>query len=84
MKTPNGRTTAVMKRSVVMVSLVTDDVEAWYRKLGTIAACASSKPLYDHPGVPIRAFEIEDPAGYPIEFFSGSILLKRRARRLRR
>jgi hypothetical protein len=68
-KAPNGRTSAAMKRSVVMVSLVTDDVEAWYRKLARDRGVRIVKPLYDHPGVPIRAFEIEDPAGYPIEFF---------------
>jgi predicted enzyme related to lactoylglutathione lyase len=68
-KAPNHRTSAVTKRSVVMVSLVTDDVEAWYRELTGDGSMRIVKPLYDHPGVPIRAFEIEDPAGYPVEFF---------------
>ena len=68
-KAPNSRTSAATKRSVVMVSLVTDDVEAWYRKLRRDGGVRIVKPLYDHPAVPIRAFEIEDPAGYPIEFF---------------
>ena len=68
-KVPNSRTSAAEKRSVVMVSLVTDDAAAWYRKLKRDGSVRIVKPLYDHPGVPIRAFEIEDPAGYPIEFF---------------
>ena len=66
---PKSRASATAKRSVVMVSFVTDDVAAWYRKLRNDASVRIVKPLYDHPGVPIRAFEIEDPAGYPIEFF---------------
>jgi glyoxalase/bleomycin resistance protein/dioxygenase superfamily protein len=68
-KAPKNRPSAAAKRSVVMVSLVTDDVAAWYRKLRNDASVRIVKPLYDHPSVPIRAFEIEDPAGYPIEFF---------------
>jgi hypothetical protein len=68
-KASNSGTSASTKRSVVMVSLVTDDVAAWYRKLRCDASLRIVKHLYDHPGVPIRAFEIEDPAGYPVEFF---------------
>jgi hypothetical protein len=68
-KASSSRTSAATKRSVVMVSLVTDDVAAWYRKLSRDGSTRIVKPLYDHPGVPIRAFEIEDPAGYPVEFF---------------
>lgn len=68
-KAPNSGTSAATKRSVVMVSLVTDDVAAWYQKLTRAASVRIVKPLYDHPCVPIRAFELEDPAGYPVEFF---------------
>jgi hypothetical protein len=68
-KAQNSRTSTVVKRSVVMVSLVTDDVAAWYRKLSRDRSVRIVKGLYDHPGVPIRAFEVEDPAGYPVEFF---------------
>jgi predicted enzyme related to lactoylglutathione lyase len=64
-----NHTSAATKRSVVMVCLMTDDVAGWYRKLGRDGGVLIVKPLYDHPGVPIRAFEIEDPAGYTIEFF---------------
>jgi hypothetical protein len=68
-KVPNCCQSAATKRSVVMVSLVTDDVAAWYRKLRRDASVRIVKDLYDHPGVPIRAFEMEDPAGYTVEFF---------------
>lgn len=68
-KAPNSRATPAVKRSVVMVSLVTDDVAGWYRKLKLNGSVRIVKALYDHPAVPIRAFEVEDPAGYPVEFF---------------
>jgi len=68
-KATNTPLSAATKRSVVMVSLVTEDVAAWYRKLEHDGNVPIVRPLYDHPGVPIRAFEIEDPAGYPVEFF---------------
>jgi hypothetical protein len=50
-----------------MVSIVTDDVAGWYAKLEPRVRIV--KPIYDHPQVPIRAFEMEDPGGYAIEFF---------------
>jgi hypothetical protein len=68
-KAQNSCTSAATKRSVVMVSLVTDNVAAWYQKLRCDASVRIVKDPYDHPGVPIRAFEIEDPADYTIEFF---------------
>ena len=68
-KEPDSDTGAKTKRSVVMVSLVTDDVDGWYRKLRHNPGVHVVKALYDHPAVPIRAFEVEDPAGYPVEFF---------------
>jgi catechol 2,3-dioxygenase-like lactoylglutathione lyase family enzyme len=57
------------KRAVVMVSLVTDDAAGWYERLRQDPNVHIVKGLYDHPRVPIRAFELEDPAGYPVEFF---------------
>lgn len=64
-----GDTSAKIKRSVVMISLVTNDVAAWYGKLRHSRGVHIVKALYDHPAAPIRAFEIEDPAGYTVEFF---------------
>ncbi len=57
------------RRAAVMVSIVTNDVAAWYGKLQHNPQARIVKPLYDHPAVPIRAFEMEDPAGYPVEIF---------------
>jgi hypothetical protein len=57
------------RRAAVMVSIVTSDVAAWYRKLQHNPQARIVKPLYDHPAVPIRAFEMEDPSGYPVEIF---------------
>jgi Glyoxalase/Bleomycin resistance protein/Dioxygenase superfamily len=68
-KAPHGHVSPSRKRGVVMVSLITDDVAAWYEKLSHDINVHVVKALYDHPGVPIRAFEVEDPAGYPVEFF---------------
>ena len=68
-KTPRANGTPAVKRSVVMVSIVTDDVAGWYKKLKQDPHIQIAKELYDHPRVPIRAFEVEDPGGYPIEFF---------------
>ena len=68
-KVPRTGVTPAVKRSVVMVSIVTDDVAGWYKKLKQDPHIHIAKDLYDHPRVPIRAFEVEDPGGYPIEFF---------------
>jgi hypothetical protein len=68
-KMPNSRTGPATKRAVVMVSLVTGDVAGWYQKLKQDPRVHIVKALYDHPAVPIRAFEVEDPAGYPVEFY---------------
>ena len=57
------------RRAAVMVSIVTDDVAGWYGKLQHNPQARIVKALYDHPAVPIRAFEMEDPAGYPVEIF---------------
>jgi len=57
------------KRAAVMVSIVTQDVKAWYERLSRDPRFQIVKALYDHPMVPIRAFEMEDPAGYPVEVF---------------
>lgn len=57
------------KRASLMVSIVTQDVKAWYARLSKDPRFQIVKALYDHPMVPIRAFEMEDPAGYPVEVF---------------
>jgi catechol 2,3-dioxygenase-like lactoylglutathione lyase family enzyme len=58
-----------------MLSIVTDDVDAWYERLAVanvrvrseLAAPGSDK----EPGsAPVRSFIVEDPGGYTIEFFT--------------
>jgi len=68
-KGEDAETSSSAKRASVMVSIVTDDVEGWYARLREDPRAHIVKPLYDHPQVPIRAFEVEDPGGYTVEFF---------------
>ncbi len=68
-KEEHAETTRAMNRAAVMVSIVTDDVAGWYAKLRQDLRAHIVKPIYDHPQVAIRAFEMEDPGGYPVEFF---------------
>jgi hypothetical protein len=57
-----------------MLSIVTDDVDAWYEKLVN-AKVKVTRPLppagtEKEPGsAPVRGFIVEDPGGYTIEFF---------------
>ena len=55
--------------NAVMVSIVTNDVEGWYQTLTREGSVKVLKEIYDHESVPIRAFLIEDPGGYTVEFF---------------
>jgi predicted enzyme related to lactoylglutathione lyase len=55
--------------SGVMVSISSDVVDEWYSRLRENPSVKILKKIYDHPEVPIRAFLIEDPGGYSIEFF---------------
>ena len=59
----------------VMLSLVTDDVDAWHERLvDADAPVLSELPPADRPEdtarAPIRGFIVADPGGYAIEFFS--------------
>lgn len=56
-------------RNAVMLSIVTDDVEAWYRRLKAAGNVSFLKELEDNPSAPIRSFLVTDPGGYTIEFF---------------
>jgi hypothetical protein len=68
-KGEQAETTPAVKRTTVMLGIVTDDVAGWYAKLQQDPRVHILKPIYDHPQVAIRAFEIEDPGGYAVEFF---------------
>ena len=52
----------------VMVSLVTDALDEWYAKLVAAEAKVLSE-LADSSRAPVRAFLVEDPGGYTVEFF---------------
>lgn len=54
-------------RNAVMLSLVTDDVDAWYRRVSGMDDLQLLKQLGDGGG--IRSFLVEDPGGYTVEFF---------------
>lgn len=56
--------------NAVMLSVVTPDVDAWYQRLTRHGDITVLKPLADSANNPIRAFLIEDPGGYTVEFFS--------------
>jgi predicted enzyme related to lactoylglutathione lyase len=57
----------VRERNAVMLSLVTKDVDAWYRRIADRDGVVILKDIAD--GGPIRSFLLEDPGGYTVEFF---------------
>lgn len=57
----------VQETNAVMLSLVTEDVDAWYEQLKDKKEITFLKEIAD--GGPIRSFLMEDPGGYTIEFF---------------
>lgn len=50
----------------VMITVVVQDVDEWYRYLRGKGVETLSEPK-DHPEIDIRAFLLEDPEGYVIE-----------------
>jgi len=57
----------VQASNAVMLSLVTDEVDAWYAHLRRRDDVTFLKDIAD--GGPLRSFLIEDPGGYTVEFF---------------
>lgn len=57
----------VQERNAVMLSLVTTDVDAWYRRLAAHEGVVFLKHIAEGGG--IRSFLLEDPGGYTVEFF---------------
>lgn len=53
--------------NAVMLSLVTSDIEAWYRRIEARDDVSVLKPLT--AGDVISSFLLEDPGGYTVEFF---------------
>ena len=52
----------------VMLSIVTDEVDAWYEHIRGADVTILSE-ISDGTAVPVRSFMVEDPGGYTIEFF---------------
>ena len=57
----------VQANNAVMLSLVTEEVDAWYARLRQRDDVVFLKDIAD--GGPIRSFLLEDPGGYTVEFF---------------
>ena len=57
----------VQEYNAVMLSLVTEDVDAWYERITKHDDLKILKDIGD--GGPIRSFLLEDPGGYTVEFF---------------
>lgn len=57
----------VQESNAVMLSLVTEEVDAWYARLKDKEDLTFLKEIAD--GGPIRSFLLEDPGGYTVEFF---------------
>ena len=66
---------AVADDKPAMLSIVTDDVDSWYRLLSDSGVVMRSelRPADQGPApgrAPVRGFVAEDPGGYTVEFFS--------------
>ncbi len=53
--------------NAVMLSIVTAEVDAWYTRLKAREEVVFLKDIGDTP--PVRAFLVQDPGGYTVEFF---------------
>lgn len=56
-------------RNAVMLSIVTPDVDAWYKRLKGKPGVDIVVELQAHSDAPIRNFMVRDPGGYTVEFF---------------
>ena len=59
---------ATQEKNAVMLSIVTSDVDGWYRRIKAAGKVKFLKDIYESD-VPIRAFLVEDPGRYTVEFF---------------
>ena len=56
-------------RNAVMLSIVTDEVDAWYARLKADPAVVFLVDIHTAESAPIRNFMVQDPGGYAVEFF---------------
>jgi predicted enzyme related to lactoylglutathione lyase len=59
----------VQDTNAVMLSIVTEDVDAWYKLVEAEPGIKVLQEIYNHDSVPIRAFLVADPGGYTVEIF---------------
>ena len=59
----------VQAENAVMVSLVTADVDAVYKRIQQHHDVEIVRPLHNDESAPIRAFIMRDPGGYTVEIF---------------
>jgi extradiol dioxygenase family protein len=55
-------------RNAVMITIVTDNLEAWHDQLKRAKGVTFLKEIYEGVHTPVRAFLVEDPGGYSVEF----------------
>lgn len=55
--------------NAVMLSIVTEEVDAWYARFKADERTTFIKHLYKNENAPIRAFLVRDPGGYTVEVF---------------
>ncbi len=55
--------------NAVMLSIVTDELDAWYRWLKANSGIRFLVDLQVHGKAPIRNFLVSDPGGYAVEFY---------------
>ncbi len=57
------------EQNSVMVSIVTDDLDAWYAQLSQNEEILFLRHLTESETAPIRSFLLADPGGYAVEIF---------------
>ena len=55
--------------NAVMLSIVTEEVDAWYARFKADKRTIFIKHIYNNEHAPIRAFLVKDPGGYTVEVF---------------
>jgi len=55
--------------NAVMLSIVTEEVDAWYARFKADKRTIFVKHIYNNEHAPIRAFLVKDPGGYTVEVF---------------
>jgi hypothetical protein len=56
-------------KNAVMLSIITTEVDAWYKRLKARPATVFLVDIHTSKTAPIRNFMVRDPGGYTVEFF---------------